>query len=81
MLASCCFYVGTSLDNGLGEKPPMGWNSWYHFYCNIDAEIVMDTADAMVITEDLVTSRDLDFGFLKGYQWTEGSRLRIREYR
>ena len=48
ILASCCFYVGASLNNGLGKKPQMGWNSWYHFYCNIDAQIVMDTADAMV---------------------------------
>ena len=49
VLVSCLLYVGTSLDNGLGKKPQMGWNSWYHFYCSIDAQIVMDTADAMVI--------------------------------
>jgi len=24
-----------SLDNGLGLTPPMGWNSWNHFACNI----------------------------------------------
>ena len=49
VLVSYLFYVGTSLDNGLGRKPQMGWNSWYHFYCSIDAQIVMDTADSMVI--------------------------------
>lgn len=24
------------LDNGLGLTPPMGWNSWNHFGCNIN---------------------------------------------
>ena len=24
------------LDNGLGRTPPMGWNSWNHFGCNIN---------------------------------------------
>lgn len=45
---ACLFHLGASLDNGLGKTPQMGWNSWYHFYCTIDAQIVMDTADAMV---------------------------------
>lgn len=25
-----------SLDNGLARTPPMGWNSWNHFGCNIN---------------------------------------------
>jgi alpha-galactosidase len=25
-----------TLDNGLGKTPPMGWNSWNHFGCNIN---------------------------------------------
>ncbi len=25
-----------ALDNGLGLTPPMGWNSWNHFACNIN---------------------------------------------
>ncbi|KAL2938978.1 Alpha-galactosidase [Bienertia sinuspersici] len=36
------------LDNGLGLTPPMGWNSWNHFGCNIDEKIIEETADAMV---------------------------------
>lgn len=24
-----------AIDNGLGKTPPMGWNSWNHFDCNI----------------------------------------------
>lgn len=23
------------LDNGLARTPPMGWNSWNHFGCNV----------------------------------------------
>ncbi len=37
-------------DNGLAETPPMGWNSWNHYGCNIDANIIKETADAMVST-------------------------------
>jgi alpha-galactosidase len=38
------------LENGLGATPPMGWNSWNHFFCNIDETIIKDTADAIVST-------------------------------
>lgn len=36
------------LENGLGQTPPMGWNSWNHFACNIDENLIRQTADAMV---------------------------------
>ncbi len=35
-------------DNGLAKTPPMGWNSWNHFGCNINENIIKETADAMV---------------------------------
>ncbi|KAF3778250.1 Alpha-galactosidase [Nymphaea thermarum] len=38
------------LNNGVGRTPPMGWNSWNHFYCNIDEWTVKSTADALVAT-------------------------------
>ncbi len=28
--------------------PPMGWNSWNHFGCNVSEELIRETADAMV---------------------------------
>jgi alpha-galactosidase len=31
----------------LGQTPPMGWNSWNHFGCAVDAELVERTADAL----------------------------------
>jgi hypothetical protein len=37
-------------SNGLGKAPQMGWNSWNHFGCNIDENIIRGTADAMVST-------------------------------
>ena len=42
----CVFHVSTSLDNGLGKMPQIGWNFWNHFdCCTVDAQIVMDTVD------------------------------------
>ncbi|XP_039019343.1 alpha-galactosidase 1-like isoform X2 [Hibiscus syriacus] len=38
------------LTNGLGMTPPMGWNSWNHFGCNIDEKMIRETADALVST-------------------------------
>ena len=34
--------------NGLALTPPMGWNSWNKFACNITEQTVRETADAMV---------------------------------
>jgi alpha-galactosidase len=34
--------------NGLAPTPPMGWNSWNRFGCDIDESIVRRTADALV---------------------------------
>ncbi|XP_054785752.1 alpha-galactosidase-like [Prosopis cineraria] len=39
-----------SLLNGLALTPPMGWNSWNHFGCNINEDLIKQTADAMVST-------------------------------
>ncbi|KNA18335.1 hypothetical protein SOVF_071820 [Spinacia oleracea] len=38
------------LSNGLALTPPMGWNSWNHFGCNVTEKIVKETADALVST-------------------------------
>ncbi|GAB2229913.1 hypothetical protein Drorol1_Dr00014169 [Drosera rotundifolia] len=35
-------------SNGVGLTPPMGWNSWNHFKCNINEDVVKQTADALV---------------------------------
>lgn len=33
---------------GLALTPPMGWNSWNKFACNVDERLIKETADAMV---------------------------------
>ncbi|XP_023910949.2 alpha-galactosidase isoform X1 [Quercus suber] len=38
------------LANKLALTPPMGWNSWNHFACHIQEELIRETADAMVST-------------------------------
>lgn len=56
LAASCCSASGDlhdgrrMLGNGLGSTPQMGWNSWNHFGCQIDEQIVRNTADALVST-------------------------------
>ena len=37
-----------ALDNGLAKTPPMGWNSWNKFGCNVSEQLIRETADAMV---------------------------------
>jgi alpha-galactosidase len=34
--------------DGLAMTPPMGWNSWNKFACNVDEKLIRETADAMV---------------------------------
>ena len=36
-----------ALDAGLALAPPMGWNSWNHFGCNVNEKMLRDTADAL----------------------------------
>jgi alpha-galactosidase len=48
-LFSCNFlYVAYAVDNGLGLTPPMGWNSWNRFGCNIHEQLIHETSDAAV---------------------------------
>ena len=39
-----------ALDNGTGRTPPMGWNSWNTFGCNINESLIRGMADAIVNT-------------------------------
>lgn len=38
----------TALDNGLALTPPMGWNSWNKFGCNVSEDLIKSMADGMV---------------------------------
>jgi hypothetical protein len=35
-------------DNGLTLTPPMGWNSWNKFACNVSEDLIRGAADAIV---------------------------------
>ena len=39
-----------ALDNGLALTPPMGWNSWNKFGCDVNEKLIRETADAVVST-------------------------------
>src|SRR5665213_439162 len=52
ILAAAALSVGAARaehrhDNGLARTPPMGWNSWNHFGCDVSAKLIRDVADAM----------------------------------
>jgi alpha-galactosidase len=34
----------------VAQTPPMGWNSWNKFACNVSEQLIRETADAMVST-------------------------------
>jgi alpha-galactosidase len=50
-----CFSIGIAsalplmaLENGLARTPPMGWNSWNKFGCNVSESLIREVADQMV---------------------------------
>ena len=40
--------VADSVFNSLAQTPPMGWNSWNKFGCNVSESLLKEIADAMV---------------------------------
>jgi alpha-galactosidase len=58
LLAGLTLLVGTAaiaigstaqaLENGTARTPPMGWDDWNTFGCNINETLIQQTADAMV---------------------------------
>jgi alpha-galactosidase len=47
-LLMCAGYAFSQKYEGLALTPPMGWNSWNRFACNVNEELIRQTADAMV---------------------------------
>src|SRR6185369_12528287 len=45
---ACCWTNAQAHDNGLAKTPPMGWNSWNKFACNVSEKLIKEMADAMV---------------------------------
>ncbi|MGC1375342.1 MAG: glycoside hydrolase family 27 protein, partial [Anaerolineales bacterium] len=42
------FQNAQALSNGLALTPPMGWNSWNNFGCNVSDTLIRGMVDAMV---------------------------------
>ncbi len=40
--------TASALENGLARTPPMGWNSWNSFGCDVNETLIMEMTDAMV---------------------------------
>ncbi|WP_371501797.1 alpha-galactosidase [Kitasatospora sp. NBC_00374] len=47
-LATVGAQPASALDNGVALTPPMGWNTWNSFGCNISEQLIHDSADALV---------------------------------
>ncbi len=41
---------GSAQETRLASTPPMGWNSWNKFGCNVSEDLIRQVADAMVAT-------------------------------
>ncbi len=48
ILLSMAAFVHAQKFEDLAQTPPMGWNSWNHFGCDVSEQLIRDTADAMV---------------------------------
>jgi alpha-galactosidase len=64
LLSGTAFVASASpaqaLDNGVGRTPPMGWNSWNTFGCNISETLIRQMTDAIVSTG----MRDLGYQYV-----------------
>jgi alpha-galactosidase len=52
LLAAALLAAGTSAiaADGLALTPPMGWNSWNKFGCDVSEKLIKESADALVAT-------------------------------
>jgi len=50
MVVAVFFALSASAQKfeGLAQTPPMGWNSWNKFGCDVNEKLIMEMADAMV---------------------------------
>jgi alpha-galactosidase len=50
LVAITFFFLGATAQkyNQLAKTPPMGWNSWNKYGCNVSETLIMGMADAMV---------------------------------
>ncbi|CAD5188436.1 unnamed protein product [Musa acuminata subsp. malaccensis] len=51
------------LANGLGMTPPMGWNTWNHFYCDINETIIRESGTNILMSDALVSTGLAKLGY------------------
>lgn len=47
-VTSSLFKLISAKDDGLARTPPMGWNSWNSFGCNINADMILGNAESLI---------------------------------
>jgi len=50
VIISSAFSLQAQKFEGLAQTPPMGWNSWNKFACDVNEQKIREMADAMVAT-------------------------------
>jgi alpha-galactosidase len=70
MLAFTAGEASAQKFDGLAATPPMGWNSWNKFACNVSEQLIRETADAMVATG----MRDAGYRYLNIDDCWQGQR-------
>lgn len=48
MVLFLCINISAQKYTDLAKTPPMGWNSWNKYQCNVSEALIMQMADAMV---------------------------------
>lgn len=48
LIASTACSVFAQKKTGVAPTPPMGWNSWNYFHCDVNEALIREMADAMV---------------------------------
>uniref|UniRef100_A0A804KAY3 Alpha-galactosidase n=1 Tax=Musa acuminata subsp. malaccensis TaxID=214687 RepID=A0A804KAY3_MUSAM len=51
------------LANGLGMTPPMGWNTWNYFYCDINETIIRESVTNILMSDALVSTGLAKLGY------------------
>ena len=44
LLLASSLKLSFALNNGLGLTPAMGWNSWNHYGCDINEQVIKSNA-------------------------------------
>jgi alpha-galactosidase len=63
-------FAAMAEPNGLALTPPMGWNSWNHFQCDINDRVIRGAADALVASG----MKDAGYGYVVIDDCWQGAR-------